>query len=316
MQKNILVVDDDQLVIKSLEKIFKQEGYNVNTASNGRDALKIVNEMDFDSVIIDIRMPGIDGVETVKKIKECLKDKNRPDIPVVFITGYSDFDVSTKAKDLGEVFLKPFDMNEFLNHVKELDYKNKVTFSIVQTPREFREVVSIRKKIFVEKEGYPPRSVISEFDKWAVHILAKANKQYVGTITLVLDSEKGLPIEKKFNINSYRSGKIVEIDKLAVLPEKHGTAIAFDLTAIAYAIARFWGAQKIFIFTLKKKRGNVIFYKKFGFKELGEFELFNSEPAVAMVMDFSLEDTYEKKLTSTQLLQIARKLIGMTGMGD
>ena len=138
-----------------------------------------------------------------------------------------------------------------LFYIKELDYKNKVTFTIVQTSKEFRDVISIRKKVFVEREGYPPRSIISDFDKWAIHILAKSNKRVVGTITLVLDSEKGLPIEKKFDLSAYRGGKIVEIDKLAVLPEKHGTAIAFDLTAMAYAIARFWGAQKIFIFTLE-----------------------------------------------------------------
>ncbi len=313
--KNILVVDDDCLVIKSLEKIFKQEGYNVSTAGNGQDALRIVNEMDFDSVIIDIRMPGINGIETVSRIKECLKNKNRPDIPVVFITGYSDLDINTKAKDFGEIFLKPFDMKEFISHVKELDYKNKVTFSIVQTSKELREVISVRKKIFVKREGYPSGAITSDFDKWAIHILAKCNNQAVGAITLVLDSEKGLPIEKKFDISAWRGGKAVEIDKLAVLPEKHGSAIAFDLIAITYAISRFWGAQKVFIFTLKKKQGNIIFYKKFGFKLLGEFELFNCEPAVAMLMDFSSEDTYEKKLTSVQLLQIARKLVGMTVMG-
>ena len=64
-------------------------------------------------------MPDIDGVETIENIKEITRSKERADIPVVFITGYADIEPIEKAKQLGEVVIKPFDLLDFLNRVKE-----------------------------------------------------------------------------------------------------------------------------------------------------------------------------------------------------
>jgi len=126
MNKNILVVDDDQLVLNSLERLFKKSGYGVACASNGKEALERIEAQDFDLVIIDIRMPDLDGVETVKQIKEIRKREAKPEIPVIFVTGYADVGANEKAGQLGEVVMKPFDLEEFLGRVKEQSTKRRV----------------------------------------------------------------------------------------------------------------------------------------------------------------------------------------------
>lgn len=129
MVKRILVVDDDRLVLNSLEKLFRKEGLDVFTAQSGHEALKRIEDLDFDLVIIDIRMPDIDGIETVKRIKEIRKEKDKPDIPVVFITGYADLAANAQAEQLGEVILKPFDLENLLNRVKEQIGKRRVVIT-------------------------------------------------------------------------------------------------------------------------------------------------------------------------------------------
>jgi len=117
--KAILIIDDDLQVLKSLEKLLKKEGYDTTCAGSGKEALEWVERKDFDLVVVDIRMPDLDGVETTKKIKEIRKNKNKPDIPVVFLTGYSDMVAIDSAKQYGEVILKPFNLDEFLSHVRQ-----------------------------------------------------------------------------------------------------------------------------------------------------------------------------------------------------
>jgi 3-oxoacyl-[acyl-carrier-protein] synthase II len=129
MTKYILVVDDDRQVLQSLERLFKKEGYNVVCASSGKEALEKVERGDFDLVIIDIKMPDLDGVETVNKIKEIKKNQSKPSIPVIFITGYADIDPVERAKQLGDVVLKPFDLEDLLSRVKHQSTKRRVVIT-------------------------------------------------------------------------------------------------------------------------------------------------------------------------------------------
>lgn len=117
MAKNILVIDDDGMVGKSLCGLLNQANYFAEALDNGFDAIDKIKDTHVDLIVVDIRMPGIDGVETVKKIKEILKSKNKPDIPVIFITGYADSKATLEAKELGEVLFKPFDNQDFLENI-------------------------------------------------------------------------------------------------------------------------------------------------------------------------------------------------------
>ena len=82
--KNILVIDDDGLITRTLCALLKNEGYFAAGSDDGFDAIDKTEETDFDLNIADIKMPEMDGVETIRKIKLQAKEKNKPEIPVIF----------------------------------------------------------------------------------------------------------------------------------------------------------------------------------------------------------------------------------------
>jgi len=118
MPKKILVIDDEELIIRTLEKLLEKEGFAVYLAKNGVDALAMVEEETFDLIIADIRMPGINGVDTVDSI---LKRKDFEGTPVIFITGYADNQIRRRAAELKPLayIYKPFDIPELVNKVRE-----------------------------------------------------------------------------------------------------------------------------------------------------------------------------------------------------
>ncbi len=122
MPKNILVIDDEELIIRSLTKLLEREGYSVLIAKNGADALAMSEEEDFDLIIADIRMPGINGVDTVESIFKDLKQKQKKEAPVIFITGYADKDIEERAEALNPAayIYKPFDIATLVGKVKEV----------------------------------------------------------------------------------------------------------------------------------------------------------------------------------------------------
>ena len=104
MEKRILVVDDDQVVGKSFERVLTNKGYRVDTALSGREAFEKYAGADFDMVFTDMRMPDQDGLEVARRIKEM-----NPWLPIVVVTGYGTQETEAKAKAIGvaEFLQKP-----------------------------------------------------------------------------------------------------------------------------------------------------------------------------------------------------------------
>jgi len=108
MTGRILVVDDEDIVVKSCIRILS-DCYQVDSASNGRDALLKIDEQTYDLAILDIMMPGMDGIEVLRRIKE-----THPDVDVVMVTGLSQIETAVQAMKLGafDYISKPFDPDE------------------------------------------------------------------------------------------------------------------------------------------------------------------------------------------------------------
>lgn len=127
--KKILVIDDDPLITKTLTKYLKSYGYEIEPVLSGRDAIQKVETSLFDLIIIDIRMPEIDGIETIKRIREIAQNKYRTKIAEIIITGYASEEYREEAERLGVTayIYKPFDADEFLEAVKTgLNIESKI----------------------------------------------------------------------------------------------------------------------------------------------------------------------------------------------
>ena len=120
MKKQILVIDDEELITKSLVLALEKSGYEVLVAKRCDEATAMAEAVDFDLIISDIRMPGINGIETVTRILDVMAKRNVPKIPTIFMTGYADQEAESEAKILNPkaYILKPFDLLLFLKEVK------------------------------------------------------------------------------------------------------------------------------------------------------------------------------------------------------
>lgn len=119
---NILIVDDQLGVRRLLFETFKEEQHTVEMAVDGIDALKILQRFQPDLILMDIKMPGMNGIDTLRKIRASDKDVN-----VIMMTAYGDSQNMVQAKELNVIHYmsKPFDLFELRNKVKELfDGKN------------------------------------------------------------------------------------------------------------------------------------------------------------------------------------------------
>lgn len=110
MEKRKLLIVDDQMGIRILlEEVFESEGYRTFQASNGKLALEIVEKESPEMVLLDMKIPGMDGLEILKRIKTISKD-----IKVIMMTAYGELDVIKETTELGALmhFTKPFDIDE------------------------------------------------------------------------------------------------------------------------------------------------------------------------------------------------------------
>ncbi|MFB5283517.1 response regulator [Peribacillus sp. Hz7] len=116
MAAKILIVDDQFGIRILLNEVMVREGYETYQAANGVQALEIVHQHDPDLVLLDMKIPGMDGIEILKRVK-----KIKPEIRVIIMTAYGELDMIQEAKELGAIthFAKPFDIDDIRKAVRD-----------------------------------------------------------------------------------------------------------------------------------------------------------------------------------------------------
>ncbi|ANB59040.1 sporulation initiation phosphotransferase F [Anoxybacillus sp. B7M1] len=116
MGNKLLIVDDQYGIRILLNEVFQREGYTTFQAANGIQALEIVQKHQPDLVLLDMKIPGMDGIEILKRIKAMNEN-----IKVIIMTAYGELDMIQETKDLGAImhFAKPFDIDELREAVKK-----------------------------------------------------------------------------------------------------------------------------------------------------------------------------------------------------
>lgn len=115
--KSILVVDDDEAIRQMVGTLLAEEGYRVEMAHNGEEAIRLVRQQPFDLMILDILMPVMDGWEVASRM---LCENDTRDIPIIFLTALSSYTDQLKGWRMGcfDYITKPFDIGLFLMRVK------------------------------------------------------------------------------------------------------------------------------------------------------------------------------------------------------
>ena len=116
MKGKILIVDDQFGIRILLNEVLQKEGYDTYQAANGVQALDIVSKHSPDLVLLDMKIPGMDGIEILKRMRVVDKD-----IRVIIMTAYGELDMIQEAKELGAIthFAKPFDIDDIRKAVRD-----------------------------------------------------------------------------------------------------------------------------------------------------------------------------------------------------
>ena len=117
VKNKILVVDDEEALRTVLSTELEGEGYQVSTAGDGEEAIKILGSQQFHLILLDIKMPNVDGFEVLKFIKQ-----KQPSTKVIMLTGFADLKNAIESKKLGaEDFVsKPYDLVDLLTTVERV----------------------------------------------------------------------------------------------------------------------------------------------------------------------------------------------------
>jgi two-component system nitrogen regulation response regulator GlnG len=112
--KHILIVDDEEAVCWALERALSKEGYRVAVASSAEDAFTLADEQRFDTVLLDVRLPGMDGLSALARLRELTGDA-----PVIVVTAFGNLSTAVKAVEGGafDYLAKPFDLGQALDAV-------------------------------------------------------------------------------------------------------------------------------------------------------------------------------------------------------
>ncbi|OGF47484.1 MAG: hypothetical protein A2452_03110 [Candidatus Firestonebacteria bacterium RIFOXYC2_FULL_39_67] len=115
--KTILVVDDEQNIRQLYSETFKEEGYNVLLASTGAEGLELVSKNTVDLIILDIRLPDIDGLSVLEKLS---RDSARKVPPVILNSAYSGYENNSNVWLAEKYLIKSGDLDELKNTVKNI----------------------------------------------------------------------------------------------------------------------------------------------------------------------------------------------------
>lgn len=120
-KKRILLIDDEDLVLRTVRKVLEREGYEVVACRGGEEALEQVKGEDIHLIVSDVRMPKMNGLETIKKLREAMKTLKRKPVKEIVVTGFAEEAACEEAERMGvaDYIYKPFDIRDFVVCVKK-----------------------------------------------------------------------------------------------------------------------------------------------------------------------------------------------------
>ncbi|WMJ86169.1 response regulator transcription factor [Anaerocolumna sp. MB42-C2] len=172
--KSILAVDDEEHILELLAYNLERDGYHVIKAETGEDALDILDKEKVDIVLLDWMLPGIDGIEVLRRIRA---NKGLRTLPVIFLTAKGDEISKVVGLEVGsdDYLVKPFGVHELLARIKAVLRRSESNFEIAEAEKEEKIVVDYleinRARRTVTVKGVPVELSFKEFE--LLYLLAK-----------------------------------------------------------------------------------------------------------------------------------------------
>jgi DNA-binding NtrC family response regulator len=279
----ILVVDDEHLIRWSLEQNLKKQGYEVCTAGNGEDALRLAREEQPDLVLLDIQLPGISGLEVLEKIKEFDED-----IIVIMLTAHGGLETAVNTMRLGayDYINKPFNLDELSIVIKKA----------LETSDLRREVVQLRS----EHKKFGPPQIIgkSKHMKNVLDMMGKVAKSEASTVLIQGESGTGKELVAKWiHYQSNRAEKPFVAINCAAVPSTLLESELFGHEKGAFTDAK---TAKKGLFELAD--GGTVFLDEIGDMEMG---------MQAKLLRF-LEDRTFRRIGGAKVISVDVRIISAT----
>ena len=153
----ILVIDDERSIRSTLKDILEYEKYQVDSAEDGQQGIDLIRKNEYDVVLCDIKMPGMDGIEVLQKIQILV-----PDVPVIMISGHGNIDTAVESIKKGafDYIEKPLDLNRLLITIRNaMDKSNLITetkflktkvnkkYEIVGSSEAIKKIISMADRV-------------------------------------------------------------------------------------------------------------------------------------------------------------------------
>src|SRR5512141_2677613 len=171
---NIMVVDDEEIVREALTSWLEEDGYHVEAVESGRKALERLPEKDWDLMLVDLKMPGMDGIQLMDEVH-----KTAPEMLVIIMTAYATVDTAVKAMKKGayDYFVKPFNPDDISLTIRKIVDHHKLV----------QENLFLRKEL---KKQYKLRDMISKNEKM-LEIFDLARTVAKSSSTILIQGESG-----------------------------------------------------------------------------------------------------------------------------
>ena len=279
----ILVVDDEHLIRWSLEQNLKKQGYDVLTAGNGEDALRLVREEQPDLVLLDIQLPGISGMEVLEKIKEF-----DDEIIVIMVTAHGGLETAVNAMRVGayDYINKPFNLDEIAVIIK----KALETFDLR------REVARLRSE---HKKSGPPDIVgTGRHMQGILEMMGKVARSDASTVLVLGESGTGKELVAKWiHYQSARSDKPFIAINCAAVP-----ATLLESELFGHEKGAFTDAKNAKKGLFELADGGTVFLDEIGDMEMG---------MQAKLLRF-LEDRTFRRIGGSKVLSVDVRIISAT----
>lgn len=247
--ENILIVDDDEGLVHFLERFFVKQGYGVHACNSGQSALEAMANEQFDLILLDYKMPGLNGLDTLREVR-----RSQIKTPVIIMTAYGSTDTAIETMKLGayDYLLKPFDRDEL----------QRIAADALEVNRLMKEVVSFPGHIC--RPSIPPKGIVKIVGNHRrMQEVYKLIGQVAGkNVTILIMGESGTGKElvaRAIYHHSHRKDKPFLAINCAAIPE---TLLESEL--FGYERGAFTGAERTHIGKFERCQDGTMFFDEIG----------------------------------------------------